>query len=293
MPRRPTPVLPISFILSCALLSAGCLFAEEADSKAKAIQDNSFFVEEAYNQEPGVVQHIFNAAWSVDKLNGDDDRAWTLVFTQEWPLFSQKHQLSYTLPYSFLDGGGESEDGLQDILLNYRFQLFAETERLPAFAPRFSLILPTGDEDEGFGNDTLGYQFNFPISKVVAESWTVHLNAGLTFLPDVDTVLDSGEVSPERDLLNTTLAASAIYAPTTTLNLMLEFVGNWDEDFDDTGGLDRTFVPLVSPGARYALNFSSGAQIVIGVAVPLGLRSEAPDYGLFIYLSIEHSFLKP
>jgi hypothetical protein len=25
---------------------------------AKGIQDNSFFIEEAYNQEPGVVQHI-------------------------------------------------------------------------------------------------------------------------------------------------------------------------------------------------------------------------------------------
>jgi hypothetical protein len=27
---------------------------------AKGIQDNSFFIEEAYNQEPGVMQHIFN-----------------------------------------------------------------------------------------------------------------------------------------------------------------------------------------------------------------------------------------
>src|SRR4029434_1297317 len=34
------------------------LFASEP--LAKGIQDNSFFIEEAYNQEPGVVQHIFN-----------------------------------------------------------------------------------------------------------------------------------------------------------------------------------------------------------------------------------------
>ncbi|PYL47388.1 MAG: hypothetical protein DMF40_08590 [Verrucomicrobia bacterium] len=27
---------------------------------AKGIQDSSFLIEEAYNQEPGVVQHIFN-----------------------------------------------------------------------------------------------------------------------------------------------------------------------------------------------------------------------------------------
>ena len=35
---------------------------------AKGIQDNSFFIEEAYNQEPGVVQHIFNVP--VDFTNG-------------------------------------------------------------------------------------------------------------------------------------------------------------------------------------------------------------------------------
>ena len=35
---------------------------------AKGIQDNSFFIEKAYNQEPGVVQHIFNLP--IDFTNG-------------------------------------------------------------------------------------------------------------------------------------------------------------------------------------------------------------------------------
>lgn len=50
---------------SCAILlpvvcqsSLVTLFS--ADPPAKGIQDNSFFVEEAYNQEPGIVQHIIN-----------------------------------------------------------------------------------------------------------------------------------------------------------------------------------------------------------------------------------------
>jgi hypothetical protein len=35
--------------------------AEEDDKRpAAAIQDNSFLIEEAYNQEEGVVQHILN-----------------------------------------------------------------------------------------------------------------------------------------------------------------------------------------------------------------------------------------
>jgi hypothetical protein len=39
------------------LLPLSALIASEP--LAKGIQDNSFFIEEAYNQEPGVVQHIF------------------------------------------------------------------------------------------------------------------------------------------------------------------------------------------------------------------------------------------
>jgi hypothetical protein len=48
---------------------------------------------------------------------------------------------------------------------------------------------------------------------------------------------------------------------------------------------------LISPGARYAFNLPN-AQLVVGVAVPIGLTSESPDYGLFFYLSFEHPFVR-
>src|ERR1041384_3024217 len=98
-----------------------------ADSPARnvdGIMDNSFLVEEAYNQEPGVVQHIFTASYGVKQLAGPDDKAWNPTFTQEWPVFSQRHQFSYTVPYYFLESGGQSKDGLGDILLNYRYQAY-------------------------------------------------------------------------------------------------------------------------------------------------------------------------
>ena len=43
------------------------------------IQDHSFLLEEAYNQERGVVQHISTFAFA----SGQD---WGYSFTQEWPL---------------------------------------------------------------------------------------------------------------------------------------------------------------------------------------------------------------
>lgn len=273
----------ISSSVSVALGGRDSLSAlEKATSSrpAEGIQDNSFLIEEAYNQEPGVVQHILNI---VHSSSGPDDNAWSFVFTQEWPLFSQTHQLSYTVPYTFLDEGGRSANGIENISLNYRLQVLMESETVPAFAPRLSLILPTGDEDDGFGDGVVGYQLNLPLSKVVSERCSLHANAGATLLPDV-----SG-----HDLLSYNLGASAIYAVTPDFNLMLEAVAEWEEEADDFGGTNREASVVISPGLRYAFNHPGDAQTVIGIAAPIGVTSAAPDFGVFIYASFEHFFHRP
>ena len=259
-----------SLLLTLMIAPAFENFAQE--SPATGIQDNSFLIEEAYNQEAGVVQHIFTALHGVHEAT--DERAWDLSFTQEWPLFSQRHQISYTASYSFLETADDSANGVGDVLLNYRFQALFETERTPAFAPRISMILPSGDEDEGLGNDTVGAQINLPVSKVIGHRWTLHANAGATFLPDVNG----------HDLASYNLGGSAVYAVTPDLNLMLECVGNFDEELDDSGGVARSSSIVMSPGLRYAFNHPNDAQTVIGVAAPIGLTSDAPDYGVFLYV---------
>jgi hypothetical protein len=241
---------------------------------AKGIQDNSFFVEEAYNQEPGVVQHIF----SMPMMFGPGDKEISPTFTQEWPFFGQTNQLSYTVPYTFNDDG----NAFDDVRLNSRWQALMESDHVPAFAPRFSLVLPTGDPDKGIGHDRPGYEINLPVSKIVSNRWTLHFNAGGSVFPDVHG----------HDLWNYNLGASAIYAVTRDFNLMLESVVNWDEDLDDRKRVDRTVSALISPGARYAFNLPNDLQIVVGAAVPVGLTPDSPEWGLFFYLSFEHPFLR-
>jgi hypothetical protein len=129
---------------------------------AKDIQDNSFLVEEAYNQEPGIVQHIFNLP------NFFTGHAYGITpsFTQEWPVFGQTHQFSYTTPYTFTN----NVNGLAEIRLNYRLQALMEDERLPTFAPRLTLVLPTGNEEKGFSNGRVGYET--ARSLVIARAFT-------------------------------------------------------------------------------------------------------------------------
>ena len=49
---------------------------------------------------------------------------------------------------------------------------------------------------------------------------------------------------------------------------------------------------LLSPGARYAFNFPNDAQLIVALAVPIGLTSDSPDYGLFFCCSFEHPFVR-
>lgn len=272
----------LAFLVALMLAAGVCLAGDEpAEPLAKGIQDNSFLVEEAYNQEAGVVQHIFNAYYAVNQLGGPDDKSWQLSFTQEWPVFSQTHQFSYTIPYSFLTPvGAPSVDGIGDIQLNYRFQALYEGEYRPAFAPRFSLILPTGEVSKGLGNNRVGYQFNLPISKVVSDRITLHGNAGLTYFPGLGG----------RNPVSYNLGGSAIFAVSRDFNLMLETTGLWFETAS-SGVITRQYQQLISPGFRYAIN-TRAAQIVVGAAAPIGLTRAAPDYGVFLYLSIEHRFMK-
>ena len=270
-------------VIACVLIVTGPLSAVStsiaSELLAKGIQDNSFFVEEAYNQEPGVVQHILNLP--INFINGS--REVTPSFTQEWPVFSQTHQFSYTIPYAFT----EEDNGMEDMRLNYRLQELTEDEWTPAFAPRLSLVLPTGDRDKGLGTGVVGYETNLPFSKIISDRWTLHFNAGISVFPN----------ARDHHLTNYNLGASAIYAVSRDFNLMLETVAGRNEDIAEgelapEPTVDRATTALVSPGARYAFNLPNDAQLVVGVALPIGLTSDSPDWGMFFYCSFEHPFTR-
>jgi hypothetical protein len=271
----------VSAVVICLGLSAAWAGEERP---IDVIEDNSFLIEEAYNQEAGVVQHIFNAVYTNDSRH----RGWSFSFTQEWPIFSQDHQFSYTIPSYRIVEGSDRVYGVGDILLNYRYQALAEGEVLPAFAPRFSLILPTGSRDRGTGNNVVGYQWNLPFSKKVASRFAMHANFGLTYLPHVRAPMAAGQLSPRRSLVSYNVGASGIFALLPRLHLMLEWVGSFEESINDAGRSERAFKPTISPGLRAAVINEEKLQVVVGAAAPVGLNRKADNHGAFLYLSIEH-----
>jgi Putative MetA-pathway of phenol degradation len=260
------------------------LAAAQKEQPIDVMDDNSFLIGEAYNQEPGVVQHIFTAHY----INDSRRRGWEFNFTQEWPVFSQNHQFSYTIPSYRLVENGARQNGLGDVFLTYRYQLLEEDEAKPAFAPRFSLILPSGSRKRGTGYGVVGYEWGLPFSKKVTGQFALHANFGLTYLPNARAPLGSGGLSSEHSLVSYNLGASAIYAVLPRVHLMLEWLADFEESIDDNGKPERSFMPVLSPGLRAAIVDRPMLQIVVGAAAPIGLNRKAENYGAFLYLSVEH-----
>ena len=243
------------------------------------IQDNSFLVEEAYNQGPGIVQHISTFARSTR------GGGWGYAFTQEWPVPGQRHQLSYTLPISRTDGDGSARYGLGDVAVNYRYQIGGEEGDATAFAPRVTLVLPTGASTRGFGAGGTGMQINLPFSAELPASLVAHSNAGATYTPRARDPL--GNVARAVDY---GLGQSVIWLAHPKLNLMLEGVWTRVAEVIGPGRTERSTEVLLSPGIRGALDLPSGLQIVPGIAFPIGVGPSRGERSVFVYLSFEHPF---
>ena len=250
---RHRPFAPVHLLLLLLLL----LGAPPIAAQDGHIADNSFLIEEAYNQEAGVVQHI--STFSRAESGG----TWDLGFTQEWPLGGIRHQLSYTVPLVHARSTGS---GIGDILLNYRYQALGNGGSELHVAPRLSLVVPTGSEEKGRGTGALGLQTNVPVSVVVSQAVATHYNAGLS-------------LEGESGAVDAHLGASGILRVRRWINFMLETT--WSSADED--------VLLLNPGVRWAFDFESGLQIVPGLAYTLALGGGEPD-ALFIYLSFEHPF---
>jgi hypothetical protein len=257
-------LLVMMWLASSASAQSG---ASTNGSEPFKIADNSFLVEEAFNQEAGIFQNIFNAARS----SGN----WAQTFTQEWPVVSQTHQFSYTLAWGSADGDAE----FGDTLLNYRYQAIMEAPGRPAFSPRISVILPTATG----GGDSAGLQFNLPFSKQTGDVYW-HWNAGMTWLPS------AGEGDEKRSVEAPFLAGSAIVRLLPMLHAMLETVILFDEQANVGDVREKTFT--LSPGVRGGWDIGD-QQLIVGAAVPFTWSGDREhDTATFFYLSYELPFKK-
>ncbi len=243
------------------------------------IQDNSFLIEEAYNQEDGVIQHISSFEW----LSSSHD--WVYTLTDEWPLRTQKHQFSVTLAATHVGDFAGSGAGWGDTALNYRYQLIGDGKSKVAMSPRLSVWFPTGDHVFGRGAGGVGLQTDLPLSIQHSARWVTHWNAGATWVPHA--LNENGDIART---VGVNLGQSTVFVANPRLNFLVETVWFSSEHVTETHETQRSQDLFISPGVRWAYNFKSGLQIVPGAAVPMGVGPTAGEKGVILYLSFEHPF---
>jgi hypothetical protein len=262
-------------ILAALLLLAAAPPARADTGEVPPLADNSFLIEEAYNQEAGVLQNI--GTFTRDRDSG----SWVATFTQEWPLSGEAHQLSFTLPYAG-QAGPTSASGPGDLALNYRYQA-VDTEDV-AVSPRFSLLLPTGDSARALGAGGVGAQVAVPLSVRLSPRLVTHVNLGVGWTPAGKSPDGRGAAS-----LSYFVGQSFVALVHPRLNLLVEVLFAGSEAVSG-GATRRTQSLVVSPGVRCGFDLPGGLQIVPGLAVPLGIGPSAGSVAVLGYLSFEFPF---
>jgi hypothetical protein len=270
---------PANAPVTTALLTLALLAGASAARAQAPIQDNSFLIEEAYNQERGVVQHI--STFSRAQGTGD----WAYTFTQEWPVPDERHQLSFTLPVQELHAAAAARTGLGDLALNYRYQAVGNGQTGLAVSPRLSLLMPTGRVADNLGSGGVAVQLALPVSRTVGSHLVTHWNVLVTH------TFSARDADGHRAAANAFGAGqSLVWLARPRFNVLVETL--WTRSASVTGE-GRTVSSdgfVVSPGIRWAHDFRSGLQVVPGAAVALGVGPSRGRDAIFFYLSFEHPF---
>lgn len=250
---------PALLIAAVALM----LPAHSALAQNEPIQDNSFLLQEAYNQPPGVVQHVFTAE---RHENGET----LFVFGQEWPLAGMLHQIAFAVPM-FCPCGEPGSVGIGDVELGYRHQALGMRGGRVHIAPELAVTLPTGSERLGRGGGGVGVGFTLPVSVTVLPAVVAHANVGVALEPHTDGT------GARRTRTGWLAGASVVWLALPKLNLLLEGVHERDAGF------------TLAPAVRGAIELG-GVQIVPGLAMPVTFQDGDHDTGWLVYLSVEHAF---
>jgi hypothetical protein len=242
------------------------------DAFAETITGNSFLIEEGVTQDYGVVQHIFTYKYSPISKN------WISMFTQEWPFFSENHQLSYSVPY--LHNDNPFDNSIGDVVVHYKYQLLLDD--IVALAPRLAIVTPSGDYKKGFGNGNIGYQGGIPFSVYLTDDIIMNWNMVGTY-----TTGKKNSTGIEYDALDMNFGIGMAVNVIDNIDILFESVWNSYEILDN-GIKGRNDTAFINPGIRGAIRFDSGLEIVPGISTPIGVGPSNGEYSVFLYLSFEH-----
>jgi len=232
-----------------ALLLLASAGTPEPSERIRTLEGNAFLVEEAYNLE----EHRVGQAATFARSRGGD---FTATAGQDWPLFSERHQIGWAQPLARQG----TVAGAGDAVLNYRYQLLGDEDPVTA-APHLAVSLPTGDARRGLGAGGVGLSLNVPFSVRVSGALALHANVGAGVLPSGRR--PGGAATSAWSVLAGQSVALAVHE---NLHLLAEVL--WTRaEIRAAGAGERVDTLLLSPGVRAGGGWGP-AKVAVGVAAP-------------------------
>ena len=256
----------------------GCMLASLINPAFSAIEDNSFLLEEAYNQEYGVFQFIQKYQTPLNKKNTYD-----YAFENEIPITDKTHQFSYEIPVAKVSP--DTKGGIGDVSLNYRWQPLNRDGFL--MAERFGLIVPTGSVKDELGGGVYGFEFMQAATLPINENFISHNNFGFSTLPNAK----SPGHDQKRTISSFSAGSSIIYLAKDDFNVLFEALIETGQQVDSAGVKSSSTSVTLNPGVRFAFDFDwKDTQIVPGISFPVDVLNAPTEQAVFLYLSIEPKF---
>lgn len=239
---------------------------------AFGVVDNSFFLEEAYQQPAGVYQFI-QTFQTFEKGGG-----YNYAFAAEIPITDLIHQFSITTARA-------REDGLQsstgDTTLNYRYQPYNRDGKL--VTERFGLIVPTGSVKQKTSNGVYGFEFMQAATIIFSDRWANHWNLGMNLYPRAKFT----DTTKRTTLTEVKAGTSWVYFFKDDLNFMLELFFQTSQTLVDDKQ-ETSFAFILSPGVRFGKSYNwKEMEVVPGIGFPVQFEESETDLGMLVYLSFE------
>ncbi len=242
------------------------------------IEDNSFLIEEAFNQVYGFYQFIQKFQTPTQKRDNYD-----YEFETEIPITDKVHQVSYEIPIANTDSSNRG--GVGDVVLNYRWQPLNKDGFL--VAERFGLITPTGSVRNGTGSGSYGFEFMQAATLPLRDHLMNHWNFGFSMIPSAKTSAHNFK----RTVNTFTAGSSIVYLLNDKFNLMFEALVQSSQQVDDLGQKNSLTNVYLNPGVRFSIDLDyRDIQIVPGISFPVDVMNAPTEQSVLAYLSIEPRF---
>lgn len=240
------------------------------------IEDNSFLLDEAYNQDIDMYQTILRHQ---NQLVSDETES---TFEFEVPMTAE-HQLSIEIPLFKEHRSFETKPG--DTLLLW--QIVTSNNVKSRSVDRLGFVVPTGDVDQETGYGVPGVQYLKALSIELGRNWQNHWNFQYQLQPNGK----AGGTEVTQNVHIGTLGSSVAYYINDHCDFLFETMYKHRKR-PRFGGKIRSLNELyLNPGFRFEKRLEwNQTKMVPGISLPIEVLNERTDFGFMLYLSFEPHF---